>query len=122
MTRILEKDFIPQVGEILSELGYKVILEPSRIPNRRMWRNDPASLIRGPKYRPDILVEHDQKLAIVEVKTHPVLLGGVFQARQYSDYFEKAVVLCVPDDAWANIPKSVREFADEQSVRLCPPL
>ena len=120
MTRILEISFIPQVAEVISGLGYKVTREPSRIPNRRLWQDDPASLVRGPRYRPDILVEHDDKFVIVEVKTRPVLLGGVIQARQYTDYFDASVILCIPDDVFPKIPRSVREFADEQSIRLCP--
>lgn len=119
MTRMLEKDFIPKVGDTLSNLGYNVTLEPSRIPNWSMWQNDPASLIRGPKYRPDILVEHDQKYALVEVKTRAVLIGGVSQARQYSEYFDMPVILCVPDDVVDQVPRSVREFAGGQSIHIC---
>ena len=120
MTRILEISFIPQVVEVISELGYELTREPSRIPNRRLWQDDPASLVRGPRYRPDILVEHGGKFVIVEVKTGPVLLGGVFQARRYADYFGTAVILCTPDDVFPEIPGSVREFADVQNIRICP--
>ena len=120
MTRIMEISFIPQVEEIISGLGYKLTREPSRIPNRRLWQDDPASLVRGLKYRPDILVERGKKFAIVEVKTRPVLLGGIIQARQYADYFGAAVVLCVPDDIFPEIPGSVKKFAEEQGIRLCP--
>ena len=119
MTRILEINFIPQVEENIRELGYKLTREPSRVPDRRLWQNDPASLIRGLKYRPDILVEHGKKFAIVEVKTRPVLLGGVIQARQYADYFGAAVIICVPDDVFPEIPGSVKKFAEEQDIRLC---
>lgn len=120
MTRILEINFIPQVAEAIVGLGYKVTREPSRIPNRKLWQDAPVSLVRGPRFRPDILVEHKEEFVIVEVKTRPVLLGGVIQARQYADYFDAAVILCIPDDVFPEIPRSVREFADEQSVRLCP--
>ena len=120
MTRILEISFIPQVEDIIRESGYKLTREPSRVPNRRLWQDDPASLVRGLKYRPDILVERGKKFAIVEVKTRPVLLGGIIQARQYADYFGAAVILCVPDDVFPEIPASVKTFAEEQGVRLCP--
>ena len=36
------------------------------------------------------------------------------------DYFGAAVVLCLPDDVFTEIPGSVSEFADAQSVRICP--
>ena len=120
MTRILEMNFIPQVADAVAGLGYKVTREPSRIPKRRSWQDDPLSLVRGPRYRPDIAVEHNGEFVIIEVKTRPVLLAGVIQARQYADYFDAAVVICLPDDVFPEIPKSVRKFADEQSVRLSP--
>ncbi len=120
MTRILEISFIPQIEAIIRELGYKLTREPSRVPHRRLWQDDPASLVRGLRFRPDILVEHGKKIAIVEVKTRPVLLGGVIQARQYADYFGAAVILCVPDDVSPEIPWSVKTFAEEQGIRLCP--
>ena len=72
MTRILEISFIPQVEDVIRELGYKLTREPSKVPNRKLWQNDPASLVRGLRYRPDILVERGKKFAIVEVKTRPV--------------------------------------------------
>ena len=120
MTRILEISFIPQVEDIIRESGYKLTREPSRVPHRRLWQDDPASLVRGLRFRPDILVERGKKIAIVEVKTRPVLLGGVIQARQYADYFGAAVILCVPDDVFPEIPRSVKTFAEEQGVHLCP--
>ena len=120
MTRMLEVSFIPQVEKAIRRLGYKVTLEPSRIPNRRLWQDDPVSLIRGPRYIPDILVESSGKFVVVEVKTRPVLLGSVMQARQYADYFGAAVILCVPNEVFPKIPMSVRRFADEQPIRLCP--
>ena len=119
MTRILEINFIPQVEDVIKGLGYKLTREPSRIPNRRLWQDDPASLVRGLRYRPDILVERGKKFAIVEVKTRPVLLGGIIQARHYADYFDAAVILCVPDDVFSEIPGSVKTFAEEQGIRLC---
>ena len=120
MTRILETNFIPQVADVIRQSGYKLTREPSRIPNRRLWQYDPASLVRGLRYRPDILVERGKKFVIVEVKTRPVLLGGIIQARQYADYFGAAVIVCVPNDVFPEIPTSVKNFAEEQGIRLCP--
>lgn len=121
MTRILETSFIPQVEDVIRKSGYQFIREPSKVPNRRLWQDDPASLVRGLKYRPDFLVERGKKFAIVEVKARPVLLGGVIQARQYADYFGADVILCVPDDVFPEIPGSVKKFAEEQGIHLCPP-
>ena len=120
MTRISEINFIHRVAEAIRASGYNLTLDPSRFPNRRFWRDDPASLFRGLKYRPDILVERGENFVIVEVKTRPVLLGGVMQARQHADYFGVAVIVCVPDDVFPKIPGSVRGLADDRHIRLCP--
>ena len=120
MTRILEINFIPRVAEAIRALGYNLTQEPSRIPNRKFWRDDPASLVRGLRYRPDILVQRGGKFVIVEVKTYPMLLGGVIQACQYADYFGATVIICVPDDVFPKVPGSVRAFANDRRIRLCP--
>ena len=120
MAKMLEVDFIDKFAEEIDELGYKVTLQPTGIPGRRLWQNDPASLVRGPKYRPDILVERNGEFAIVEVKARMVLLGGVMQARKYADYFGVGAIVCVPDEAYRETPGSVTEFADDQRVVLCP--
>ena len=120
MTHGREMEFILRVAEAIRALGYNLTQDPSRLPNRSFWRDDPASLVRGLKYRPDILVERSNKFVIVEVKTHPVLLGGVMQARQYADYFGVAVIVCVPDDMFPEIPRSVQGLANDRHIRLCP--
>ena len=120
MTQNLETNFITRVTESIRALGYNLTREPSRIPDRGFWRDDPASLIRGLRYRPDILVERGGSFVIVEVKTRPVLLGGVMQASQYASYFGATVIVCMPDDVFRNIPESVRAFAAVRRIRLCP--
>ena len=119
MAQMLEVQFIPQVADAIQELGYAVTREPSRIPKRSMWQDDPASLIRGLRFRPDLLVECDDKFLIVEVKTRPVLLGGVMQARDYSKYFDAPVILCVPDNVFYETPPSVMSFASHNAINIC---
>ena len=120
MTQNLETNFITRVTEAIRTLGYNLTREPSRIPNRGFWRDDPASLVRGLRYRPDILVERGESFVIVEVKTRPVLLGGVMQAGQYADYFGATVIVCMPDDVFCKIPASVLALAADRHTRLCP--
>lgn len=119
MAQMLELQFIPQVADAIRELGYDVTREPSRIPKRSLWQDAPASLFRGLRYRPDLLVECDDKFLIVEVKTRPVLLGGVIQAREYSKYFNAPVILCVPDNVFHEIPDSVMSFASDSEISIC---
>lgn len=119
MAPMFESEVVSRVEEVLADWRHRVTLEPTKIPDRKLWQSDPASLIRGLKYKPDILIEHDEKMVIVEAKTHPVLLGGIIQARQYSEYFDMPVILCLPDEVVDQVPESVREFAWEQSVHIC---
>lgn len=75
---------------------------------------------RKPVPTADILVEHGEKSAVIEVKTATPLLGAVWQTREYGDYSGAQAILCVPDSSFERIPESVREYADRVSVRLCP--
>ena len=120
MTQMLETPFGLQVLDAARETGYKVTLEPTRIPNQKFWPDGLVSWVRGRKFRPDILVEHGKRMAIIETKSHPALLGSVIQAHQYGAHFDAASILCVPDDSFLLIPGSVREFAEQANVRLCP--
>ena len=120
MTQILGSDFEYQVADAVREMGYKATTEPSRMPNLKFWPNGLMSWVRGPKYRPDIIVEDGNQLVIIETKARTVLLGSVIRARELGDYFGAPVILCVPDDSFSKIPGSVRDFADRANVRLCP--
>lgn len=120
MTQSYELSFIARVTEAIRALGYNLTREPTRIPNRGFWRDDPASLVRGLRYRPDILVEREGSFVIVEIKTRPVLLGGIMQASRYAKYFGAAVIVCMPDDVFRKVPGSVRAFAADRRIRLCP--
>ena len=119
MMQEIARAFEDQVADLIRDLGYTLVVEPSKVPIKNIWQIDPAYLIRGLKYKPDFLVERDEDSVIVETKVYPVLLGGVIQVRQYADYFSAKAVLCVPDNVSPEIPKSVREFAGQQGVRLC---
>ena len=119
MVRATEIDFISNVADEIRRLGYEVTQKPSRIPNHSPWRDSLTSLIGGPRYRPDILVEHGNRFVLVETSTRPVLLGSVVQARNYALHFDTEVILCVPDSALPEILQSVRTFAEENDVRLC---
>ena len=119
MAKMLEVEFTPLVVEGLRELGYKATQEPTRIPNRSAWQDNLSNLIGGPRYRPDILVENGDKFALVEVKTKPALTGSVIQAQRYAQHFDTKVVLCVPDDVFPQTPESVRDFAQDNDIRLC---
>ena len=119
MTQMFGLKFTDQVAQATSEMGYKVSIDPTRIPSRNSWQDSLFSIFHGHSHRPDILVEHGENSLIIDIKRGPVLLGSVIQARKYADYVDAEVILCFPDDSSPKIPRSVREFAQEQRVRLC---
>ena len=119
MKQMDRSTFIEHLGNTIVGAGYEVALNPSRIPNRRIWNHDPAYLFRGLKYKPDLLVDLGDSVAIVEARTAPILLGGVVQARKSSDYFGVPVIVCFPDDVVEEIPNSVMRFAEELEVPMC---
>ncbi len=119
MTQVLEAKITDQVARAAIEMGYKVSIDPTRIPSRNSWQDSLISIFHSHSHRPDILVEHGENFLIIDIKRGPVLLGSVIQARKYADYVDAEVILCFPDNSSPKIPRSVREFAEEQRVRLC---
>ena len=119
MTSELKATFVPEVAEDIRGLGYEATQFPLRIPGHNVWQDGLSGLFRKSKHRPDILVQHGDQSILVETKTRPVLLGSVIQARNYATHFGVSIILCVPDDALSRIPLSVRQFADDNDVRLC---
>lgn len=120
MTQAIGHEFVQQIADDVGQKGYKVTVEPSRIPNRTMWRYDPPFLIRGLKFTPDLLVEKGGVFAVVEAKTRPFLFGGVADARKLAEYFGVPAIICVPDKVLPEIPNSVLQFADEVNVQVAP--
>lgn len=117
------RDFERQVADAVRQSNYKVILEPWSKPDHSTWLDRIATRWMRPTgspFVPDMMVAHGDKVAVVEAKSYPVLLGPVIQARHYADYFEAPAIICVPDDAFPQIPNSVREWAETNDVILTP--
>ena len=116
-------EFERQVADAIKQLDYKVTIEPWERPDHRTWLDRVYSWLPKPKgspYTPDILVTHGNKYAVVEAKGYPILVAPVIQARHYADYFEAPAIICVPDDAFPEIPESVGELAELNDIVLCP--
>ena len=116
-------EFERQVADAIKQLDYKVTIEPWERPDQRTWLDRVYSWLpksRRSPYTPDMLVTHGNKYALVEAKPYPILLGPIIQARHYADYFEAPAIICVPDDAFPEIPESVGEWADLNDIVLCP--
>ena len=121
MPHTTELDFERRVAEVIKQLDYNVTIEPPPKPEQGSlsgwipsWLMEPPS----PSVRPDMLVALGEKVALVEAKSYPVLLGPVIQAKHFADYFKIPAIVCVPDDAFLEIPYSVQEWAEANDVVL----
>ena len=108
-----------QVADIARELGYRVTVRPTRVPHWKPWRDGVASLLRGDKFNPELLVEHRGKFAVVVIKAR-VLLHAIIQTRRMADYAKAGAILCLPDEGFAQVSESGREAAKKINVQLCP--
>ena len=120
MTQMTEHEMVASVQEAAQKLGYKVEMEPSasrwNIPLRGYLI--PATF--GRNDRPDLLIRHGDLSAVVEVKNTGVLFGGVEQVLQYAEAFKARGVLCMPDNAYSDVPDGVSMYANGQEISLCP--
>ena len=113
-----EKLVTDQVSQAVRNLGYKTTseAESSRSSSRAFhWLRD-----RG--FRPDIFVEGPRRGVIVETKIRPVMMYDVFQmyeARTRSGE-DMGALICVPDSEFGRITESVKSYAEELGVYLCP--
>lgn len=116
-------EFERRVAEAIKRLNYNVTTEPMRRPKQSTWQDRISSWLKKPSHSlpgPDMFVALGEKVALVEVKAHPVLLGSVIQTKHYADYFGAPAIICVPDDAFQKIPDSVREWAEANDIVLSP--
>ena len=108
------------VSEIASGLGFEVVTAPRSRLRRGPWHGGLSSLTRARVLRPDLLVKHNGRSVVVEIKRRGVLFGAVAQVLQYAEAFDAAGVLCVPDGAFEDTPLSVLRYADAENVLICP--
>ena len=120
MSRMTEIEMTRSVSEVAQNLGYQVDLDPSARWWRRGRREYLVPVNFGQKVRPDLLVRRGDRSAVVEIKNRGVLFGGVEQVALYADVFDATGVLCIPDDAYCDIPASVSGYAEDENVYLCP--
>ena len=120
MEKMTEITMASAVSEIARDLGYEVFPEPTSRQRRGFWNDGLSSLTGGRVLRPDLLVKHNGRSVVVEIKRRGVLFGGVMQLLQYAEAFDAAGVLCVPDGAFADTPSSVLDYAETENVLICP--
>lgn len=108
-----------QIVEVARALGFKATTQPpvryDPSPRRRLLGRRPHHRVM----RPDLVVEHEGRLVVVEVKGRQVLPGGVEQVLAYADALEAKGVICVPDEVIPTIAKSVARYASDTDVHIC---
>ena len=113
-------EFERHVADTLKGLNYSVITEPPT-PGGCTWQERISSWLTEPSSRPDgpdMVVANGEKIVLVEAKAYPILLGPVIQAGHYSDYFKAPILICVPDEAFPQIPDSIREWAEDNGIAV----
>ncbi len=114
MAKVSENPVASQVAKVARDFGYEASLEPDTPPFRVFgW-------FRERKFRPDIIVRHNNRSAIVVARSRPVVVYDVFLTHQLRDKGSTGALICVTDDSFQRIRGSSREYADELDVRLCP--
>ena len=120
MEKMTELTMAAMVSEIARGLGYEVLLEPFIQLPRGFWHGGLGGLSGGRVLKPDLLVKHNGRSVVVEIRRRGVLFSGVMQLLQYAEAFDAAGVLCVPDGAFEDMPSSVLHYAETENVLICP--
>ena len=116
MTAMSAEEVVARAVEAANSHGYSTEAQPVKRTGWKVFGIGP----RRRTFSPDLLVQHGDKSAVIEVKTVPPLLGAVSQSREYGDHFGAQPVICVPDTQFEKIPESVKDFAGRVNVRLYP--
>ena len=119
MFEMSESQMTTRILEVAQELGFKATREYA-VPYERGLRQ--RLLGRRPRHtpmRPDLLIEHEGRLVVVEVKRGQVLPGAVERVLDYVDALGAKGVICVPDSVIANTARSVSRYAINTDVRIC---
>ena len=126
MTQSVGLEFEHSVAEAIKQMDYSVVTDPTGTLDSNKWTEWQERLLPFLTQRPNMVgmpslfVRHGEKVAVVEPKRYAMHLGPIIQARHYADYFDAPVVICVPDDAFGQVPDTVKEWADNNSIVLSP--
>lgn len=114
MAKISENLVEDEVIRVASDIGYEATVVPAAVPFPLLgW-------FRGRQFRPDIVVKHDDRVAIVVLKSRPVVMYDILLAHQARNKEDTRALICISDTAYPQIKDSPREYAKDLNVRLCP--
>ena len=108
-----ESSITDQVVQIAESLGYEARKEPITPPFRIFgW-------FRERPFRPDIVVNRDDRFAVVVVRSHPIMMYDIFLTDQLRRKEGAEALVCVSDSAFGRVRGSSFEYAEELGVHLC---
>ena len=117
MAKVAWNQVAIEVARVAEEIGYEAKIE----------KEDPGfrilDLFRERKFKPDVIVKHNNRSAIVVARSHPLIFRDVFltdQLRKKRDKKDFGALICVDDSPFDRVLGSSSEkYADDLNVRLC---
>lgn len=117
MAKVTGNQVAIEVARVAEELGYEAKIE----------KDDPGfrilDLFRQRKFKPDVIVKHNNRSAIVVARSHSLIFYIVAltdQLRKKRGKKDFGALICVDDSSFDRVLGSSSEkYADDLNVRLC---
>lgn len=117
MAKVTWNQVAMEVARVAEELGYEAKIEQDD-PDFRL-----LDLFRERKFKPDVIVKHNNRSAIVVARSDSLIFRDVFltdQLRKKRDKKDFGALICVDDSSFDRVLGSSSEkYADDLNVRLC---
>ena len=119
MFEMSEAQMTSRILEVARELGFNATRERAFSYERGLKHRLLGRRSRPTTMRPDLLLEHEGRLVVIEVKRGQLLPGAVEQVLDYVDALGAKGVICVPDSVIENTARSVTRYANNADIRIC---
>lgn len=117
MAKVTWNQVVIEVAKVAEELGYEARIEEDD-PGFRI-----LDLFRERKFKPDVIVKHNNLSAIVVARSDHLIFRDVFltdQLRKKRDKKDFGALICVDDSSFDRVlGSSSEQYADDLNVRLC---
>ena len=109
-----EKMITDRVKNVAKTEGFQIAVGGKRSPFGGLgW-------FQNSKFVPDLVLKRGNSIAIVEIKTRPVVTHDVFQIKKMlSRKNTIGALICVPDSSYYHTAPSVRDYANDLNVGIC---
>lgn len=117
MAKVSENRVAMEVARVAEDFGYEAKIEKED-PDFRI-----LDLFRERKFKPDVIVKHNNRSAIVVARSDHLIFRDVFltdQLRKKRDKKDFGALICVDDSSFDRVlGSSSEQYADDLNVRLC---